>query len=261
MQTLTNDYLNNNQSTIYPQFTDWEAYTPTTQGFTFHSSSFMWRRLGSDIEIIGTYSVASNDSSEYRLGTPNGVLVSSKIAKYPQVVGYMSRGISSVGARKQWNLLVSPSTNYLNNAPCGDPQGDNPLVPQAGDLGMNVNDVISFYAKFPVEGYSVSGTSNLSDLPDSRTLCKAWGKFNGTDLSIHSSYNIDHIEKIALGIYKVYFEKPMIDNRYSIAMSVDDGYRILENSSQSDYVAIAVRHINDNSLADAGRISFQVFGN
>ena len=67
----------------------------------------------------------------------------------------MSRGISSVGARKQWNLLVSPSTNYLNNSPCGDPQEDNPLVPQAGDLGMNVNDVISFYAKFPVEGYSV----------------------------------------------------------------------------------------------------------
>lgn len=260
MQTLTNDYLNNNQSTIYPQFTDWEAYTPTTQGFTFHSSSFMWRRLGSDIEIIGTYSVASNDSSEYRLGTPNGVLVSSKIAKYPQVVGYMSRGISSVGARKQWNLLVSPSTNYLNNAPCGDPQGDNPLVPQAGDLGMNVNDVISFYAKFPVEGYSVSGTSNLSDLPDSRTLCKAWCNFNGNNAVIASSYNISNITRTSTGVYQATFTNIMNDANYSVSTSGSDNRLVNAELFTVNGFQITSRN-SGGTLEDSNPVSFQVFGN
>ncbi|NDD53825.1 hypothetical protein EBZ39_08085, partial [bacterium] len=97
-QTSTSNYVVNfNDFVVGPTVvvngtpvTDWQSYTPTFTAFgTATNIQFQWRRVGSDVEIRGKFTLGVTTGSEARITLPPG-LTSADTARIPsiQIVGY-----------------------------------------------------------------------------------------------------------------------------------------------------------------------------
>jgi len=142
--------------------TDWESYTPTTQGLgTIASVAMYWRRVGANVEIMGNLTTGTITASEAQIGLPGGVTSNSNISTI-QMAGTVLLGATTSAYR---NLLIETSKTYMT---VGLTTTGGQLVKQNGTTFAN-SSVLSFQASIPVQGWS--STVQMSNDTDTRVVC------------------------------------------------------------------------------------------
>jgi hypothetical protein len=131
--------------------TDWQSYTPSTNGLgTVSLVNFFYRRVGDSLEIHGRLTTGTHTAVSAYIGLPSGISIdfTKVIAAGNQLVGTL------FGVGRSSSVGVTTSTSHGSNV-LG-------LIDEAtvNLLGTNVgtsNQVITLFAKLPVVGWS-SGT-------------------------------------------------------------------------------------------------------
>lgn len=95
--------------------TNWAAYTPTLSGITTTGVSFIWRKVGQSIEVIGQATVTAGSGSELRIQLPNSFVVASLMPQTSpaknNVVGTLLRATASSAS----NFIIAGNGNaYVN---------------------------------------------------------------------------------------------------------------------------------------------------
>jgi hypothetical protein len=141
--------------------TDWESYTPTTQGLgTIASVAMYWRRVGANVEIMGNLTTGTVTASEAQIGLPGGVTSNSNISTI-QMAGTVLLGATTSAYR---NLLIETSKTYMT---IGLTTTGGQLVKQNGTTFAN-SSVLSFQASVPVQGWS--SNVQMSNDTDTRVV-------------------------------------------------------------------------------------------
>ena len=147
--------------------TDWQSYTPTFTAFgTATNIEFQWRRVGSDVEIRGKFTLGVTTGSEARITLPPG-LTSADTTRIPsiQIVGY---GVKNNNTTTQYAILQEPSVAYHTLGT--QSLATSGLTKSIGtDIG-STGQLFSYFAKIPIQGWSSS--VQTSDTNDSR-VCAA----------------------------------------------------------------------------------------
>jgi hypothetical protein len=155
--------------------TDWQSYTPTTAGLgTISSVNMFWRRMGSDIEIMGTLTTGTVTAVEAQIGLPTGITSTSTIPTIQQA-GVVVLGAATSNFR---NLLIETSKTYLT---VGIANAVSQLTKQLGTTFANTI-VLSFQASVPVSGWS--SNVQVSNDTDTRVVAMSAGTLSSTTISI-----------------------------------------------------------------------------
>ncbi len=92
--------------------TDWASYTPIYTGFgTVSTSNLKWRRVGTDVQIEGTFVIGTPTSTEQRISLPNSIVSASTITTL-EIAGDMASNINLGGVFKLM-VLKEPSVSYV----------------------------------------------------------------------------------------------------------------------------------------------------
>jgi hypothetical protein len=150
-----------------PVVTEWQSYTPTTQGFgVITSNAAEWRRVADSIEIRGSFVSGTVAASKATLSLPNGYSVdSSKLEvagntdsqRGARVGEYIVNG-NSIGA-----ILTAPATstslvyfgfNVISNS--------SSLIPSNGNNVVANTTSVSYTLTIPAVGLTATETQEVS---------------------------------------------------------------------------------------------------
>ena len=156
--------------------TDWQSYTPTFTGFgTPTGVSFLWKRVGDDIEIEGKFTSGTTTAVEARISLPNG-LTSADTNKIPsiQTAGVLNFGV--VNTTGQYMTLMEPSVNYftlsiLNTGLAG-------LTKINGNTATASGNVVVVTARIPIQGWS--SNVQISSDTDTRVVAARYTTASGS---------------------------------------------------------------------------------
>lgn len=153
--------------------TDWVAYTPTYTGFgTVTSSEMQSRRVGSSLEIRGSFTTGTTTATEARLslgfGGINGNVTAAATDKIPSLalVGYLQKAGT---ATNQYGILIEPSVGYVTFALMSG--SVNGVTKVNGDT-YSSSTKHSFFASVPILGWST--TQVLSSDTDTRVVAASY---------------------------------------------------------------------------------------
>lgn len=180
--------------------TDWQPYTPTLTGFGGAPTGvqFIWRRVGSSIEVIGKFIPNSPTGVEARASLPPGLVsATSPILTSIQSVGL---GSYTVATDSQPRVLIEPNVGYFT---FGYQSASQPGLSKAnGNTVSTSGNTLQFFATaVPIQGWSVQ--QQTSDVNDQRAvvwtargnaqyLLGAYGtpiKFDVTEKDTHAGWN------------------------------------------------------------------------
>jgi len=129
--------------------TDWESYTPTTQGFgTPTISQAKWRRVGDSAQILATFTTGTPTAVEAQFSLPSGLTVENGLSQQSVGIGQRSNanGLSS--------LIATGGDSFLN---FNNYQGAG-ANPENGSSVVGSGEVFSFVVTVPIEGWSSDAT-------------------------------------------------------------------------------------------------------
>lgn len=93
--------------------TAWAAYTPTTQGFgTISGGTFLWRRVGDCLELMGQYTTGTVTATEAQLTFPDSSMTVASIVASGQAVGTHNTGNSTSDDNNV--ILATAGDNFIN---------------------------------------------------------------------------------------------------------------------------------------------------
>lgn len=145
-------------SVVVPVITDWQAYTPTFTAFgSVTNVEFLWRQVGSNVEVRGKFVTGTPTSGEARVTLPNSY-ISADTSKIPslQLVGKMARGTTG---GDNYAVLIEPSTGYFV---FGVGYSAGTELTKTTGFNMTVSGTThSFEASIAVSGLSATTTKNI----------------------------------------------------------------------------------------------------
>lgn len=163
-----------------------------------------------------------------------------------------------MSAVKTSKVQVGVSTNPSNNFVIDASQADGSLKISRGNAGATTQDVLK-----------VESTGALSTLGMPAFQCRAWATFNGSSLGTNapaSGGNVDSVQRMSTGMYRVTFTTPMPNSTYTVQVSTSGspGYNIgtvTVNSRTTAYFDIGSAGTTGttNVVADAGIVYVSVF--
>lgn len=201
--------------------TDWQSYTPATQGLgTISNVDLEWRRNGPDLEIRGRLQLGTLTNVQAQLGFPPG-LTAKALSISPQQVGNFWRYQATLANNFGGPLLVSGGGNFIgfgtSNAfsTSGGNQDMFAMLNATSIFGNN--NVIGIQASVPIQGWSSS--VQMSDSASTRIVAaKASGNpasaTSGNPIIVpsvafdtHGAYNpvTGRYTVIVPGIYRISF--------------------------------------------------------
>jgi hypothetical protein len=132
------------------QATEWESYTPATQGFgSISSVEAFYRRVGSNIEIKGRFTAGTiSGATVAEIGLPNGLEVDSSFVSTISV-GLFLNATSTIGAT--FGAIATAGDSYIN---FGNTELTTALTPSTMGALANNNDTVGFSATVPIEGWT-----------------------------------------------------------------------------------------------------------
>jgi len=143
--------------------TDWQSYTPTTQGFgTITNAEFYWRRVGSSIEIDAKWTNGTTSAVEARIGLPSGytsTTLTQGIRKAGDFVIFANTTAAKV------NPLIESGVTYLT---FGNQDGSSGFTKINGTTAFSSTSAVSFKASVQVAG--LSSSVQMSDQQDTRVV-------------------------------------------------------------------------------------------
>lgn len=147
--------------------TDWQTYTPTFTSFgTATSINFLWRRVGSNVEIRGNFVAGTTVASEGRISLPNVTSISTLPSI--SIAGKLTRGNTTATNIKGFDVLIEPSVSYVTFG-LDEYQTALPSLSKRDGSGVcSSGETISLYATIPIQGWSSS--VQTSDQTDTRIV-------------------------------------------------------------------------------------------
>jgi hypothetical protein len=211
--------------------TDWTSYTPTFTGFgTVTTQSFQWRRVGSNVEIRGRFTVGTPTATEARMTLPAGLISASTISTL-EIAGDAARNQGSSATFFRNIVLIEPSVAYLTFGKQESTSAS--LVKQNGTAVVTTGDIFAVNAILPIAGWS--SQMQMSNDTDTRVVVSSATRVtnqtltaNVTDivmttsvLDTHAAYNTTTGAYIApvSGYYRISGTIPLIGS-YSAASIV-----------------------------------------
>ena len=136
--------------------TDWESYTPTTQGLgTISNVNLQWRRNGTNIEVVGDFTFGTVTAVEAQIGLPNNYTIALG-GSGTKIVGHFLRDAGSVA--NPHHTLATNGDTYFNIGTTAVDSNFNPTTPQDGNtLGSSIRATMT--ASVPVAEFAGSGTT------------------------------------------------------------------------------------------------------
>lgn len=158
------------QQSIGSVITDWQSYTPTVQGMTFSSSSFLWRRVGGSVEIFGSFTFSSSTVSVvFQLSLPSGLSINSSVTS-KTMVGKLQLAKSVADANNPISFLIGIGGNsYLTLSPQSANYNSRLTDFNSASLGASSGDIITVQASVPIAGWG-SSVAMSSDTGDGRVV-------------------------------------------------------------------------------------------
>lgn len=160
---------------------DWESYTPTTQGFGTPTIEYAkWRRVGDSMQVMVRLTTGTVTADEARIGLPSSYTILSTVDEY------VSAGFLAFGGFVQSHpatVLITGGDSFLNFAKSDGASIDQLTIAQTGSQLLGNSDQISFTATVPIQGWS-SNAQFLAAIPVQETCyvkdVKASGTSGGT---------------------------------------------------------------------------------
>ena len=141
--------------------TDWQAYTPTTQGLgTVSGVTFRWRRVGGNVEISGSLTSGTNTGVEIQIGLPNSYTSTSTLATLEPCGVW----VSATSAQQGQFVAIQASKSYVVLTRSGA------TASNVSILGTTLNNtaVLAIEATVPVTGFS--SNVQMSSDTDTRVI-------------------------------------------------------------------------------------------
>jgi len=216
--------------------TDWQSYTPTFVGFgTVTSPTYLYRRVGGSIELVGTHTVGTPTAVTASLSLPTGINASSSLPS----VSVAGVAVSNSAVAMSIYMLATPSTNVLN---FGRQDASNAGYTAITGSGLAAaSSIWSVRAEVPVLGWAVQQqTSDINDqrstvasvkTPTSSLTSSFSDIFFGTvDQDTHSAYNS------STGVFTVptsgsYDFSANLETGGTFALNTDVELQLLKNGS------------------------------
>jgi hypothetical protein len=149
-----------------PAISDWQAYTPVTQGFgTISNVAVYWRRVGSDVQVRGSWTNGTTTATQAQIGLPSGLTSLSDTSSL--IIGTYARASST--ASHGGLILKTNGATYVNMGPA-DTFGStaNTSLTAANGNATSGTETISFEFFCPITGWSSNSVSSADT--DTRVL-------------------------------------------------------------------------------------------
>lgn len=164
------------------------AYTPTFTGFgTVTGTSIAYRRVGSNIHIIGRFTPGTSTAVEAQMTLPTGLTAASTTTNV--VVGKYTRRIGTASNIKQGTVLVANAANYIG---FGQDDWNTAAAPETFRNGSSIvasGEVMSFMGEviFPIAEWQGNGTANLGQ-NDIEYAASTSGTWDANSTAVQSVY-------------------------------------------------------------------------
>lgn len=136
---------------------EWTAFTPSTvgsQGFgTIAAESCFHKRDGQFLLMNCRITAGTVGASQARITLPSSLTIASSVSSQRLAEGYWIRDNSSATTVKRGNVLMNGGDAFITFSRDDYNSTTSPLSPQNGSTIFTSSDVISFYAKVPIQGW------------------------------------------------------------------------------------------------------------
>lgn len=164
---------------------DWQSYTPVTQGFgTISSVQVFKRRVGSQLEVFGRFAAGTVAGSEAQLGI-DGLSINAAEFSSSKIIGEWWRANSSATTRKRGNLLGSSGQSYVTFASDDYTTAASPSANLNGNVLASTSDVIFFKFSVPIAGWTTG--INASEVSSSAAIAFSASQATQTGINTNNS--------------------------------------------------------------------------
>lgn len=153
--------------------TDWQSYTPTTQGFGSATINFQYKRSGDSIIIRGNLTAGTTTADEARINLPLGLSIGGSASG--TTVGAWFRGVS-VGSNGG-AILATQGDSFLNFSASSvfNTTGTNPVTRANGNNVLASSERMYFTTtEIPIQGWSSNAVTS-EDLGGREIVVEAYG--------------------------------------------------------------------------------------
>jgi hypothetical protein len=172
--------------------TDWQSYTPTFTGFgTSTGIDVYWRRVGSDVQVRGTFTPGTTTATEARISLPSGLTTTTDVVENTIVGSY---GRTATTTSHGGFIIKQSAVSYVKMSPADAFSGANNTAlssANANAVSGGGGDRIAFEFFTPIVGWSSSVV--VSSSTDTRVVAANYKKTanqavtgNVTDISFDS---------------------------------------------------------------------------
>lgn len=185
LEASTNPFVYKNLVEI----TDWQDYTPSTQGLgTPTITHCQWRRVGDSVHIQGTITAGTTTAVEARIDLPSGLTSKSDLPSLGTAQGSVE--INAASASNNVFPLIEASSTYLVFGAWDS--GRAALSKINGNSMVGSSTAFTFFASVPIEGWSSSSehvvTPAKSNMTDWTSYTPATTQGFGTVTSANFEY-------------------------------------------------------------------------
>ena len=111
MTTVGANAIMNTQTVFSTTNANWTAYTPTLAGVTTSSVSFLWRKIGQNVEVMGQGVITGTSATAFEIPLPGSFTVLSTIPQIQrQNVGSLLR---NTAATSFYHVIADPNLSYV----------------------------------------------------------------------------------------------------------------------------------------------------
>lgn len=143
--------------------TDWESYTPTYTGFgTVTNNSAKWRRVGTDMEILASFTSGTSTATLASMTLPTGYSIDSTRLTLNNTTSQAGNEVGSTNVNNNLDnmssgVLTAPATSttllYFGSASRNTAQH---LTPENGNFVVPSGNTASIRIKVPIQGWTAS---------------------------------------------------------------------------------------------------------
>lgn len=143
-------FLGPKESVTSAVVTDWQDYTPVTQGIgTPTITRSKWRQVGDSIELDVKFTTGTSTAVEFQYGLPNGMVAHSSYTAN----SFLANLELDSGDNFSFTIITTGGDSFVNSGLrlTGTP---NAFVPQTGSGNFAAGRVVAFKASIKIEGLS-----------------------------------------------------------------------------------------------------------
>lgn len=137
------------------------------------------------------------------------------------------------------NVALLPCIKYATNA-------------EVNYLGLSAQSLLNYV------------NSLSAQIPNSKSVAKAWVNFNGSSGAINGSYNVSTITKLGVGAYQINFSPSLADTNYTVSAlggGVCNAYGMQDQTTTSVRVNVQRSDTDCGAYWDVDPMMVVIFGN